>query len=123
MRLTASIQLLIVVLSAQSLASPVAAPPSADVADVASRDFTDFSTDTATIEKRSFQHSCSGCRLGDYSGNPTLSCDCKAPGGSVIWTSLRSTSASPTATASCRGQRSQYYLPSPGPSGPIKYCC
>ena len=86
MRLTAPIQLLIVALTVQSSASPVAAPPSVDVA---SRDFTELSTDTASIEKRSFQRSCKNKRLtGQNNNSPALHAECRAPGGAWIKSSL-----------------------------------
>jgi hypothetical protein len=85
MRLTATIQLLVVALTAQSSASPVAAPPSVDVA---SRDFTEISTDTAAIQKRSFQRSCENIRLAAYDGNPLLHADCRAPSGAMVKTNI-----------------------------------
>jgi hypothetical protein len=86
MRLTATIQLLVVALTAQSSASPVAAPPSVDVA---SRDFTELSTDTAAIQKRSFQRSCDNKRLtGQNNGDPVMHADCRAPSGAMVRTSL-----------------------------------
>jgi hypothetical protein len=86
MLLTSPLQLLIVALAAQSSASPIAAPPSVDVA---SRDFTELSTGTASIEKRSFQRSCRNKRLAGRSTNsPSLHAECRAPGGAWVTSSL-----------------------------------
>ncbi|KAK4156604.1 hypothetical protein C8A00DRAFT_30572 [Chaetomidium leptoderma] len=84
MRLRAPIQLLLIALTAtQSSASPLAGPPS----DVTSRDFTEFTTDTADVEKRSYQDSCNSCTISN-SANPILRCHCNKPGSAAVWTEL-----------------------------------
>lgn len=120
MRLSASIQLLLVALTAQSAASPVAAPPSVDVA---SRDFTELSTDTAAIQKRSFQKSCENERLtGQDNRDPKLYADCRAPSGAMIQTSLSLNKCIANRNGVIKWSKELVpptYLLSLGPSGPI----
>jgi hypothetical protein len=86
MRLTGPIQLLIIALTAQSSASPLAAPVSSDVE---SRDFTELTSDTAAVGKRSYQNSCQvqGCRVYDNGDNPYMECSCRNTSGN--WASTR----------------------------------
>jgi hypothetical protein len=80
MRLTAPIQLLVIALTAQSSASPLAAPGSSDVE---SRDFTELTSDTAALGKRSYQNTCqqAGCRVHDNGDNPYMECSCRNTSG------------------------------------------
>lgn len=82
MRLTAPIGLLVIALTAQSSASPVAAPPASDLA---SRDFAELTAEPAAVEKRSYQSTCRGCFV-DFPtlDSPSMRCVCKGPGNSEI---------------------------------------
>jgi hypothetical protein len=73
-------------LTAQSSASPLAAPGSSDVE---SRDFTELTSDTAAVEKRSYQNTClkDGCRVSDNGDNPYMECSC--PNTSGKWAVTR----------------------------------
>jgi hypothetical protein len=113
MRLTAPIQLLLIALTAtQSSALPLDAPPS----DVTSREYTDLTSDTAAMEKRSYQDSCNTCSISN-TANPILRCRCKAPGSAEVWTEL----ALNNCIANRNGQMTWAagsVLPSLGPSDP-----
>jgi hypothetical protein len=79
MRLSAPIQLLIVALTAQSSASPVAAPASSDVE---IRDSAELVSDTAAaVQKRSYQTSCTNCGISDNGNNPFMECSCRNSAG------------------------------------------
>jgi hypothetical protein len=79
MRLSAPIQLLIVALTAQSSASPVAAPASSDVE---IRDSAELVSDTAAaVQKRSYQTSCTSCGISDNGNDPFMECSCRNSAG------------------------------------------
>jgi hypothetical protein len=79
MRFSAPIQLLIIALTAQSSASPVAAPASSDVE---TRDSADLASDTAAVvQKRSYQTSCTNCGISNADNNPFMECQCRNSAG------------------------------------------
>ena len=82
MRLSAPIQLLILALTAQSSASPLAAPASSDVE---IRDSAELASGTAgMVEKRSYQTSCNSCRIDNNGGNPFFECRCSNASGNYV---------------------------------------
>ena len=79
MRLSAPIQLLIIALTAQSSASPLAVPASSDVE---VRDSAELASDTAAVvQKRSYQKSCTSCGISNADNNPYMECHCSNSAG------------------------------------------